>query len=76
MAKIKHNPAFTGSPGTVSAYTMQGVEGIVLRRKGGPSKEQINLLQGLSVPAKIILNFQVAQGRLRILKTVYGPLNM
>ena len=41
MAKIKHNLAFTGTLGMVSAFTMRGVEGIVLRRKGGPSKQQI-----------------------------------
>jgi hypothetical protein len=41
MAKLKGMPVFTGSMGHLSAYTMRGVDGIILREKGGPRKEQI-----------------------------------
>ena len=41
MAKLGSNFDFTGSLGPVSAYKMRGVEGTVLRRKGGASKEKI-----------------------------------
>jgi hypothetical protein len=41
MAKLKGLPGYTGSMGGVSAYRMRGVDGIVLREKGGPRKEQI-----------------------------------
>lgn len=41
MAKLSGTLAFTGSMGGVSAYRMRGVEKIVLRQKGGPSKQQV-----------------------------------
>lgn len=41
MAKLESIIKYTGTLGGISAYTMRGVEGIVLRRKGGPTKEQI-----------------------------------
>jgi len=37
MAKLATNMGFTGSIDNVTAYRMRGVEGIVLRKKGGPS---------------------------------------
>ena len=33
--------AFTGKLDMLSAYRMRGVDGIVVRRKGGPSREKI-----------------------------------
>ena len=41
MAQLAGLPAFTGSMAGLSAYKMRGVEGIVLRAKGGPGKQQI-----------------------------------
>ena len=41
MAKLKGMPAFTGSMAGLSAYTMRGVDGIIIRQKGGPSKQQV-----------------------------------
>ena len=41
MAKLDSIFGFTGSLGKVSAYKMKGSDEIILRRKGGPSKEKI-----------------------------------
>lgn len=41
MAKAKGNIQFTGSMGNVSAYTRRGSDTIILRTKGGASKQQI-----------------------------------
>ncbi|MBK6937171.1 MAG: hypothetical protein IPH18_10090 [Chitinophagaceae bacterium] len=41
MAQLTGLPAFTGSMGGLSAYKMRGVDRIVLREKGGPTKQQI-----------------------------------
>jgi hypothetical protein len=41
MAKLNSEFSFTGSLGEISAYRMRGVDGIVLRKKGGPTKKQI-----------------------------------
>jgi hypothetical protein len=41
MATLKGMPAYTGSMGGLSAYRMRGVDRIVLREKGGPTKNQI-----------------------------------
>lgn len=41
MARITSEITFTGSLGNVTAYRMRGVDGIVLRQKGGASKEKI-----------------------------------
>ena len=41
MAKLNPNFSFTGSLGNLSAYPMKGVEGIVVRTKGGATKEKI-----------------------------------
>lgn len=43
MAKLKGMPAFTGSMGGLSAYTMRGVDGIIIREKGGPRKQQVKM---------------------------------
>jgi hypothetical protein len=42
MAKLASQIQFTGSLEGLSAYRMKGVEGIILRAKYGPSKEDIN----------------------------------
>jgi hypothetical protein len=41
MATLKGMPAYTGSMGGVSAYKMRGVSQIVLREKGGPTRQQV-----------------------------------
>jgi hypothetical protein len=41
MARLSSEFIFTGSLGELSAYRMRGVEGIIVRTKGGPSKKQI-----------------------------------
>jgi hypothetical protein len=41
MAKLLPGILFTGTLGNLSAYTMRGSDKIILRHKGGPSKEQI-----------------------------------
>ena len=41
MAKLGSNFDFIGSLGPISAYKMRGVEGIVVRKKGGASKEKV-----------------------------------
>src|SRR5687767_13932272 len=41
MAKLDRGIEFVGSLGDFSAFRMRGVEGIVVRRKGGASKETI-----------------------------------
>ena len=48
MAKISGIPGFTGKLGILSAYKMRGVEGIVLRKKGGASKEKIKSSPGFA----------------------------
>ncbi len=40
MAKLEEDFQFTGRIGNLSSYKMRGVDGIVVRKKGGPSKEQ------------------------------------
>jgi hypothetical protein len=41
MGKIEQVVGFTGSVGNLTAYRMRGVDGIVVRQKGGVSKERI-----------------------------------
>ena len=41
MAKVTRNTFFTSSLGDFSVYHMEGVEKLVIRAKGGPTKEQI-----------------------------------
>ncbi|WP_295128423.1 hypothetical protein [uncultured Chitinophaga sp.] len=41
MAILKNGLQFTGSVGNLSAYTMRGTDKIVVRQKGGASKEKI-----------------------------------
>ncbi len=41
MLKLTGSILFTGSMDNFSAYTMQGYDGIILRKKGGASKEKI-----------------------------------
>jgi hypothetical protein len=41
MAKLTGNIQFTGSLGNVSAYTMRGSDKVILRTKGGASREKI-----------------------------------
>lgn len=41
MAKLNTPLTFTGALGDLSAYTMRGVDSIILRRKGGASKDKI-----------------------------------
>ena len=41
MARLKGNLQFTGSLGDISAYTMRGSDKVILRTKGGASKEKI-----------------------------------
>ena len=47
MAKLDGNFGFNGPLGNVSAYKMRGVEGIILRRKGGASKEKVKTSPGM-----------------------------
>lgn len=41
MGKMEPGVEFTGSVGNLTAYRMRGVDGIVVRRKGGATKERI-----------------------------------
>lgn len=41
MPKLRGSVQFTGSIDNMSAYTMQGHDGIILRKKGGPSRRQV-----------------------------------
>lgn len=41
MAKLNEGFTFTGSFGNLSVYKMKGVDKLIVRRKGGPSKEKI-----------------------------------
>ena len=41
MGKIEQGVEFTGSVGNFTAYRMRGVDGIVVRKKGGASKKRI-----------------------------------
>lgn len=43
MAKLKGDIQFTGSLGEHSAYKRRGTDGIILRKKGGASKERIQI---------------------------------
>jgi hypothetical protein len=42
MGKLTSEITFTGSVGGITAYRMQGVNQIIVRKKGGPSKKQLN----------------------------------
>jgi len=41
MGKIEQGVEFTGSVGNFTAYRMRGVDGIIVRKKGGASKKRI-----------------------------------
>ena len=41
MARLTNEIKFEGTLGKLSAYGMQGVDHIIVRRKGGPSKKKI-----------------------------------
>lgn len=47
MAKLRTPFEFTGSLGGLSAYTMRGVDRVILRRKGGPSKRAFRNSPGM-----------------------------
>ncbi len=52
MAKLQGDILFTGSLGMLSAYRMKGVDSIIIRRKGGPSKEKIRRSPKFSITRK------------------------
>ena len=41
MARLTSHLTFTGSIGDLTAYTMRGTDGVILRSKSGPTKEEI-----------------------------------
>jgi hypothetical protein len=51
MAKLDGNFGFTGTLGKLSAYKKKGTEGIVLRTKGGPSRDQVKHAAAFGKPA-------------------------
>jgi len=53
MAKLKGAIQLTGNLGDLSFYTMRGCEGIVVRRKGGATKEQIRSDSSFGIVRKI-----------------------
>ena len=57
MAKLDTSFAFTGSLGNLSAYTMRGVDGIVVRAKGGASKHAIKTLPSFDNTRRINAEF-------------------
>lgn len=41
MARLSSHLSFTGSLGELTAYTMRGANGVILRTRSGPTKEEI-----------------------------------
>jgi hypothetical protein len=53
MAKLNGTIEFTGGLGNVSAYTLRGSDKIILRTKGGASKEKIKTLDSFAKTREI-----------------------
>jgi hypothetical protein len=71
MAKLAAGVSFTGRIGNLSAYKMRGVEGIILRQKGGASKEKIKTSADFVNTRKVNSEFG---GRSRASKWLRGTL--
>jgi hypothetical protein len=67
MARLTGGISFTGSMGDISAYKMRGVDGIVLRQKGGPSKQQI---KNSPVFELTRYNNEECKGRMQMVKQI------
>jgi hypothetical protein len=67
MARLNPTFAFTGSLGGFSAYTMRGVDHIILRTKGGASKKKIQKLPAFEHTRKLNAEFG---GRARMSKWI------
>src|SRR3979490_2115183 len=52
MAKLEPGFGFLGGMSNVSAYKRKDMEGIILRRKGGPSKKKIKTHESFVVTRK------------------------
>jgi hypothetical protein len=67
MARAITGPGagFKGSVDDLSFYKMRGVEGTIVRRKGGPSKEQVKEL------STILYRYNMASGEARL--SIYLP---
>ncbi len=68
MANLKGNIAFTGSVGGLSAYTRKGSEKIILRTKGGASKDKIKRSAAFTNTRKLNAEFGGASTTARNIK--------
>ncbi len=65
MAKLVGVPGYTGTIGELSAYRMQGVDKIILRKKGGPTKQQIKKKASFAITRQLNEEFT---GRMLMVK--------
>lgn len=49
MARLNSSFEFTGRVGNITAYTLKGSDKIIIRKKGGPSREKIKKLESFAV---------------------------
>jgi len=68
MARLKGNIPFTGSLGNLSAYTRKGSNAIILRTKGGASKEKIKKAPEFANTRKVNTEFGGASAAARHIK--------
>lgn len=57
MAQITQGLAFTGSISNLSAYKMRGSDKIILRTKGGPSKNMIKKSPRFEITRRLNVEF-------------------
>lgn len=73
MAQLKGLPALTGSLSGLSAYKMRGIDGIVVRMKGGPTKQQIKKNPAYDITRRRNMERRGCMQMLKQVKRQYTP---
>jgi hypothetical protein len=74
MAKLQGGLQFTGNVNGLSAYTMQGCEGIILRKPYGPSKKEVETKASYDVTRRLNKEFGGCSTAARWIRKVLLPL--
>lgn len=75
MAFLSNGPEFTGSIGNMSYYRMKGTDKIVVRKKGGASKEQIKTSPSFARTRENNAEFSGCANTVRSIRHALFPLN-
>jgi hypothetical protein len=73
MAKMKGPFLFTGTIGDVTAYTRKGTEGVIVRRKGGPTKKQMKTKKSYANTRRNMAEFGGRSTAARWMRNMVAP---